>query len=132
MSNGLNIGLFQFSSKISVTLNCFRAFYTTICHSYIPTTLSLENVFIYLCNKHDVKTNHSLKTIRYLNYNNYILDTQDESEEGIDNTITVIEMLVDYINGDLVFVDTKMIILGLKLYYVSLYAPFIVRACTMK
>ena len=29
----------------------------------------------------------------------------DESEkEGIDNTITVIEMLVDYLTGDLVFV----------------------------
>ena len=25
----------------------------------------------------------------------------DESEEGIDNTITVIEMLVDYLTGDL-------------------------------
>ena len=32
--------------------------------------------------------------------------TIDESEEeGIDNTITVIEMLVDYLNGDLVFVE---------------------------
>ena len=32
--------------------------------------------------------------------------TVDESEEeGIDNTITVIEMLVDYLNGDLVFVE---------------------------
>ena len=31
--------------------------------------------------------------------------TMDESEEeGIDNTITVIEMLVDYLTGDLVFV----------------------------
>ena len=45
LSTGLNIGLFQFSSKISITL-----VYTTIGQPYILTTLSLENVFIYLCN----------------------------------------------------------------------------------
>ena len=28
-------------------------------------------------------------------------------EEGIDNTITVIEMLVDYLTGDLVFVSDE-------------------------
>ena len=31
--------------------------------------------------------------------------TIGESEERIDNTITVIEMLVDYLNADLVFVE---------------------------
>ena len=31
--------------------SCFRAFYTTIGQSYIPTTFSLENVFIYLFHK---------------------------------------------------------------------------------
>ena len=37
-------------------------------------------------------------------YKTIIYWTMDESEEGIDNTITVIEMLVDYLTGDLVFV----------------------------
>ena len=53
-------------------------------------------------NGHVVKISHKAKlpklTITYW--------TIDESEEeGIDNTITVIEMLVDYLNGDLVFVE---------------------------
>ena len=43
LSNGLNIDLFQ-----NFCHSCFCSFYTTIGQSYIPTTLSLENVFIYL------------------------------------------------------------------------------------
>ena len=51
---------------------------------------------------HVVKISHKAKfpklTITYW--------TIDESEEeGIDNTITVIEMLVNYLNGDLVFIE---------------------------
>ena len=42
----LNIGLFQYFCH-----SCFHAFYTTIGQSYMPTTLSLENVFIYLFHK---------------------------------------------------------------------------------
>ena len=54
-----------------------------------------------LYNGHVVKISHKAKlpklTITYW--------TMDESEgEEIDNTITVIEMLVDYLTGDLVFV----------------------------
>ena len=49
---------------------------------------------------HVVKISHKAKlpnlTITYW--------TMDESEEGIDNTITVIEMLVNYLTGDLEFV----------------------------
>ena len=55
----------------------------------------------YTMHGHVVKISHKAKlpklTITYW--------TVDESEEGIDNTITVIEMLVDYLNGDLVFVE---------------------------
>ena len=36
---------------LKVVVACFRAFYTTIGQSYIPTTFSLENVFIYLFHK---------------------------------------------------------------------------------
>ena len=43
----VSIGLFQFSSKNSVT----HAFYTTIGQSYIPTNLLLKNVLIYLFHK---------------------------------------------------------------------------------
>ena len=50
---------------------------------------------------HVVKISHKVKlpklTITY-----WSID--DLEEVGIDNTITVIEMLVDYLNGDLVFV----------------------------
>ena len=61
-----------------------------------------ENFTNVLYNGHVVKISHKAKlpklTITYW--------TIDESEEeGIDNTITVIEMLVDYLNGDLVFVE---------------------------
>ena len=48
---GLNIGLFQFSSQISVTLVSVLFTDTTIGQSYIPTTFSLENVIIYLFHK---------------------------------------------------------------------------------
>ena len=60
-----------------------------------------ENFTNVIYNGHVVKISHKAKlpklTITYW--------TIDESEEGIDNTITVIEMLVDYLNGDLVFVE---------------------------
>ena len=46
--NVINIGLFQFSIKISVTLVSVLFTPFTIGQSYVPTTLSLENVFIYL------------------------------------------------------------------------------------
>ena len=58
-----------------------------------------------LYNGHVVKISHKAKlpklTITY----------GESEEEGIDNTITVIEMLVDYLTGDLVFVvDEKDIL----------------------
>ena len=58
----LNIALFQIFCH-----SCFCAFYTTIGQSYKPTTLSLENVFIYLfhisflspCHSSIVVNNHN-------------------------------------------------------------------------
>ena len=43
----LNIGLFQFSSQNSVTLVSVLFIPPYIGQYYIPTTFSLENVFIY-------------------------------------------------------------------------------------
>ena len=54
-----------------------------------------------LYNGHVVKISHKAKLPKLT----ITCWTMDESEEeGIDNTITVIEMLVDYLTGDLVFV----------------------------
>ena len=47
----LDIGLFQFSSQFSVTLVSVLCTPPLVNPIYIPTTFSLENVFIYLFHK---------------------------------------------------------------------------------
>ena len=46
--------------------SCFCAFYTTIGQSYIPTTFSLENVFIYLFHKFFLCSSSSASLYTYV------------------------------------------------------------------